>query len=170
MDNQLSAVVKKKYLKYAAFAGQTVEEILENRYQNAKRYEATMLASIQLVNDRKGGLHIQQLPDLVQWSPVFGFLPQDLNGDNYIDVIAVGNFYGVLPYEGRYDAGNGVVMMNYADKAYRLEGPSSTGFLVDGEARDIKGLWTTNGKKLIAVARNNNVIQFFQIIGDKGHN
>lgn len=170
LDNQLSAVVKKKYLQYSAFAGQTVEEILDNRYQNAKRYDVSMLSSMLLLNNRKGNYIMKQLPDRIQWSPVFGFLNIDLNDDGYSDLLAVGNFFGVLPYEGRYDASCGIVMMNYVNKVYRVEGLLSTGFMVEGEARDIKAIRTINNKNLIAVARNNGGIQFFKLTGDNIHN
>jgi enediyne biosynthesis protein E4 len=163
LDNQLSAVVKKKYLEYSSFAGQTVDAILGEKLNNAKKYEASMLASVQLINNGKGGFDIKPLPGPVQWSPVFGFLTQDLNQDGSTDIIAVGNFFGVLPYEGRYDANCGVVMISDKNKNYSIPGSIQTGFMVDGEARDIKAIKTINEKVLIAVARNNDTIKFFQL-------
>jgi hypothetical protein len=37
---------------------------------------------------------------------------------------------------------------------------------VDGETRDIKTIRTIKGKKMIAVARNNNTIKIFSLPGD----
>jgi len=41
-----------------------------------------------------------------------------------------------------------------------------TGFVVDGEARDIRILKTIQGKKIMAVARNNGRIKLFTLPGD----
>jgi hypothetical protein len=162
LDNQLSAVVKKKYLEYSSFAGQTVNEILGEKLANAKKFEASMLSSVLLLNNGKGGFSIQQLPGPVQWSPVFGFLVQDISRDGKPDIMAVGNFYGVLPYEGRYDANCGTVLLNIGNNKFKMAAPGQTGFMVSGEIRDIKALRSVGGKTIIAVARNNNRMKFFE--------
>jgi hypothetical protein len=154
-------VVKKKYLEYSSFAGQTVNEILGEKLSNAKRFEASMLTSVQLLNNGKGGFTLQQLPGSLQWSPIFGFLFRDINKDGKLDIIAVGNFYGVLPYEGRYDASCGTVLLNNGNNRFKIANPKETGFLVVGEMRDIKALRSVNGKIRIAVARNNDTVKFF---------
>lgn len=162
LDNQLSAVVKKKYLEYSSFAGQTVNEILGEKLSGAKKYEASMLASVQLLNNGKGRFTLKQLPGPVQWSPVFGFLVEDINQDGNPDILAVGNFYGVLPYEGRYDANFGTVLLNNGNNNYIMANPLQTGFKVEGEMRDIKALRSINGATKIAVARNNNSVLLFE--------
>jgi hypothetical protein len=157
----LPAVIKKKYLEYSSFAGQTVETIFGEKLNGVKKYEASMLQSVQLMNNGKGGFIIKSLPEPVQWAPVFGFLTEDLNRDGLTDIFAVGNFYGVLPYEGRYDANSGTVLINKGNESYEIPGPGYTGFAVTGEARDIKSIKTIDGSILIAVARNNDQVQFF---------
>ena len=44
----------------------------------------------------------KELPDELQLAPVFAFAPVTQNGQN--SFLGAGNFYGVIPYEGRYDA------------------------------------------------------------------
>jgi hypothetical protein len=161
LENQLPAVIKKKYLEYSSFAGQTVETIFGEKLNGVKKYEASMLQSVQLMNNGKGGFIIKSLPEPVQWAPVFGFLTEDLNRDGLTDIIAVGNFYGVLPYEGRYDANSGTVLINKGNENFEIPGPGYTGFAITGEARDIKSIKTVDGNILIAVARNNDQVQFF---------
>jgi hypothetical protein len=166
LDNQLSAVVKKKYLEYSAFSGQTVEEVLGDKIKNARQFEAAILSSVQLINNGKGRFNMQALPGPLQLGPVFGFLVENIDDDDKPDIIAVGNFYGVLPYEGRYDANYGVLLLNKGDNKFQVPNAILKGLLIEGECRDIKLIRTTHGwahgLTMIAVARNNNTIQFIQ--------
>jgi enediyne biosynthesis protein E4 len=78
-------------------------------------------------------------------------------------IFSAGNFYGVLPYEGRYDAGYGTVLLNENNKGFKTPGSLQTGFIADGEIRDIKTIRTIKGKKVIAVAWHNNSIRIFAL-------
>ena len=102
----------------------------------------------------------------MQWSPVFAFYTADFNQDGTTDILAAGNFYGVLPYEGRYDADYGTVLLNENNTGFKTPGSLQTGFIADGETRDIKTIRTIKGKKMIAVARNNNTIKIFSLPAD----
>ena len=131
--------------------------------EDAKKYTAEILSSVVLINNKKGGFTISQLPSQVQRSPVFSFFTADFNQDGLTDILAAGNFYGVLPYEGRYDAGYGTVMLNENNTGFKIPNTLQTGFMIDGEVRDIRMIKTIQGKKMIAVARNNNSVRFFTL-------
>jgi hypothetical protein len=92
-------VLRKYYLKYNEVAGQTVQYIFYDLFKDYTELKAETLSSSCFINDGKGNFKRVDLPDDVQLSPVFSFAP--LSGNMYM---ATGNFYGVLPYEGRYDA------------------------------------------------------------------
>ena len=75
--------------------------------------------------------------------------------------MAAGNFYGVVPYEGRYDA---------LVPTFFSMNTGKTGFqtiaklpLVDGEIRDAKWVHGVDGKKILVLARNNNSLLFYQL-------
>ena len=116
-----------------------------------------------LINNTKNGFTITSLPSQVQWSPVFTFFTDDFDHDGTTDILAAGNFYGVLPYEGRYDANYGTVLLNKKNPGFKMPNPLQTGFSVDAEVRDIKLIKTIHGKKMIAVARNNDTIKLFSL-------
>jgi hypothetical protein len=44
------------------------------------------------------------LTGMAQFSPTFGIVTNDLDGDGFVDIFAVGNFYDVKPDLGRMDA------------------------------------------------------------------
>ena len=83
------------------------------------------------------------------------------------DILTAGNFYGVSPYEGRYDADYGNVLLNQKNGSFKIPGSLQTGLMIDGEVRDIKIIKTIKGGSMIAFARNNNSIQFYKLTGNK---
>lgn len=163
LENQMPSVIKKKYLGYASFAGQTIENVFGKKLEEAKKYKAEILSSVVLTNNKKDAFTITLLPSPAQWSAVFVFLTADFNHDGTTDILTAGNFYGVLPYEGRYDAGYGTVMLNENNAGFKTSNSLQTGLLVDGEVRDIKIIRTIQGKKIMAVARNNDSIKLFEL-------
>ena len=118
-----------------------------------------------LINNKKDGFTKIPLPSQAQWSPVFAFITADFNQDNTTDILAAGNFYGVIPYEGRYDANGGTVIVNENNNVFKIPGSLQTGFIIDGEVRDIAILKTIHGKKMMAIARNNSSIKIYSLPG-----
>jgi len=153
--------IRKNFLFYSSFAGKTTQDVFGEQLNNASVLQAQTLSSGIYKNDGKGNFSFEVLPDEMQAAPVFSFMPDDINDDGYTDVISGGNFYGVLPYEGRYDASWGDVLVNNKNKAYSWLSPVSSGWLIRGEVRDIKKLKTANGY-LYIVARNNDSLLFMK--------
>jgi enediyne biosynthesis protein E4 len=162
LEKQLPALMRKKYLDYSSLAGQTIEEIFGDKLEHTKKLTASTLSSVLLMNNGKGGYALSKLPMQAQWWPVFAFLTGDFNGDHKTDIIAAGNFYGVLPYEGRYDAGYGSVLLNENGRGFTALSPFQSGFMAAGETRDIKVIKTVGGRILFAIARNNQSMLFYQ--------
>ena len=161
LEKQLPALMRKKYANYSSMAGQTIEEVFGERLQHTKKFTASTLSSVLLLNNGKGNYTMSKLPFGAQWSPLFAFLTGDFNGDHKTDVLAAGNFYGVLPYEGRYDAGYGIFLAG-SGGAHFADGSGRSGFMPGGEVRDIKSIKTVLNKTIFAVARNNQTILFYQ--------
>ena len=109
-----------------------------------------------MITNNKGALTVAKLPASLQWSPVFSFCTGDFNGDGKTDIIAGGNFYGVNPYEGRYDAAAISVLVNAGD--HLKNEATQSGISITGEVRDIKRIKTLQGKSIFLAARNNDSI------------
>lgn len=165
----MPSIVRKKYLSYQTFAGETVGQVFGNALQQTKVLTANTLFSVLLRNVGNGKFTCEKLPAQAQWSPVFSFLTGDFNHDQQTDVIAAGNFYGVLPFEGRYDAAYGSVMLGDGGKSFNVLLPLEAGWTTEGEVRDIKIVKTIDNNVLIAVARNNNKIMFTEKDCDSFH-
>jgi len=110
---------------------------------------AECLSSVMLTNNGAQGFALTRLPKEAQWSPVFTFVTGDWNRDGVTDVIAAGNFYGVLPYEGRYDASYGTVLLGERGKGFHALPMDQSGLMLEGEVRDGKVLRTARGPLLV---------------------
>ena len=74
--------------------------------------------------------------------------------------IAGGNFFDVIPYEGRYDAQPLAIFQSRRDQLQQVEQPLLSG--IAGQVRDLQWLKHRNGSQLLVVARNNEPLLFFK--------
>ena len=151
-------VLKKAYLKYGEVAGKDVQYVFFDLFKDYREFKAETLSSACFMNDGKGGFTQINLPDELQLAPVFSFAPLQYNSTQ--GYIAAGNFYGVIPYEGRYDALKPTI--------FRYDSKSKQFFVsavlpsVNGEIRDAKWIRTRAEQPLLLLARNNNSILFYK--------
>ena len=147
-------VLKKYYLTYGEVAGKTVQYMFYDLFKNYTELKAETLSSTCFINDGKGNFKMLDLDNDVQQAPVFAFaqLPNK-------NIIAGGNFYGTIPYEGKYDA---LCPTIFSYNKYKF---NTTAVLPDvkGELRDMKWLNATNGNKLLVIARNNDSLLFYKL-------
>ncbi len=140
--------LKKEYLYNRDFAGKTAQEIFKTKLKTAQVLEASSFQSVIYINNKKGDFERKLLPPSLQTSPLMAIAAISQQEANYI---YGGNFYGTLPYEGRYDA-MPVALYNYSSNANRYDSFLST---IRGEVRDIKPIQLANKKTGLLVARNN---------------
>ncbi len=150
-------VLKKAYLKYGEVAGKDVQYVFFDLFKDYTEFKAETLSSACFLNDGKGGFAQINLPDELQLAPVFSFAPLQYN--NTQGFVAAGNFYGVIPYEGRYDALKPTIFYyNAASKQFLVAAALPS---VNGETRDAKWIQTAK-QPLLLLARNNNSILFYK--------
>jgi hypothetical protein len=153
--------LKKKYTDYESFTTQTVGQIFGKKLEQSILLTANTLSSAYLQNNGSGEFRTFNLPVQAQWSPIMCFLTGDFNHDGKTDILTAGNFYGVLPYESRYDASYGNVLLGSDAGGFKSLSLLQSGCLLEGEIRDLKVLRTVGNNKIIAVARNNDSILFY---------
>ena len=151
-------LLKTKFPNYRDFAGKSIDELFGDAL-TGEPLVATSFTSGIFYNKGNGNFSFEAMPPAMQVSPLFGFAM--FNGPAN-GILAGGNFGGVLPYEGRYDADYGDVLL--ADKSgnFKYVSSASSGFLLRGEVRDIKAIKTSAGI-IYAVALNNKPMAFFKI-------
>jgi enediyne biosynthesis protein E4 len=155
-----SPLIKKKFLLNRPYAAATLNEIISA--EEMKR--ATVLTinedrSGYFINDGKGKLSFTPFDLYAQLSPVNTIVVNE-NASGKKDILLHGNEYNFNVAVGRMDASYGVLLQPIAN-GYTAVPPAITGFIVDGDVRDMKIVHTKKGN-LLLVARNNNSLMVFK--------
>jgi len=101
------------------------------------------------------------LPSLAQVSKIMVLRSEDVDKDGKLDVMIGGNFNGASMYQARYDAFFGLILKGDGKGHFKALVPTDTGFLQEGDVRDIQTVRTPKGP-LYFVTRNNDYIQIFR--------
>ena len=59
-----------------------------------------------------GVFHFYPFPQVLQVAPILALVIYDFDGDGKDDVLAGGNYFGVKPFQGRFDAFSGALIMS----------------------------------------------------------
>ena len=143
--------IQKKYLLYRDYAGRTVQELFGDELRNSTQLHAQTMASGIFFNQGADRFAFMPLPKQNQVSPLFALLPEDINRDGKTDLLSGGNFYGVTPYEGRYDADWGSVLLNDSNHGFTWISPVLSGMMIRGELRALKKIHRTSGDIILGV-------------------
>lgn len=151
-------VLKKAYLNYSDVAGKTVQYMFYDLFKDNVTLQAETLSSSCFMNDGKGGFVRSDLAAGAQTAPLMCInTGADKNGPFFL---GAGNYFGVIPYEGRYDA--------MQPLQFRFAGNGNAGNSsnimnnFNGEARDMDWVRTGNGDSLLVIARNNAPLIFLK--------
>lgn len=154
--------LKRKFLQFSQYAGASIDKVFSSdQLDEAEKHTVQQTQSCIFYNDGKGSFTMTPLPQRAQFAPMFAALPVDLNGDKKKDIFAGGNFYGLKPEVGRYDATYGVSLISDGVKGFTYEFPDRSGLFVKGEVRDIQSIKTASGEYVL-VARNNESLRIFR--------
>ena len=99
-----------------------------------------------------------------QLSTVNCITVDDVNGDGINDIFMAGNFYGLKPQGGRFDASYGATLLGTATHQFKYISPTQSGLFVNGEARCIDTIENTKREKFILVGMNNAPLYMFKKI------
>ena len=106
------------------------------------------------INDGKGNFTLSSLPMEVQLSSANDILVTEINDDNYLDLIIVGNKTGFQAQFGQLDCNPGLVLFNDTKGGFVVKKNAETGISISGVSKQIMNI-RQNGKELFIVARNN---------------
>ena len=162
MESQLPSL-KKKFLKYESYAGKPIEDIFsKEQIAQASILKVEETQTCLFINLGHRNFKKQPLPLMAQLAPVFGAVVTDINGDGKKDIFMGGNFYGLKPQTGRFDASYGVTLMNDGQGHFEYRQPKETGLWIKGEARDVKTILSPKGESMILVGMNNEKFYLFR--------
>ena len=155
--------LRKTFNSYGNFGEATIDEIFASEdLSDALVKQTNWMKSSWIENLGNNRFAIHALPNEVQWAPIFGIVPVDLDGDQYKDLILVGNDYGVEVHQGRSDALNGVVLKNHADKSFTALDLDDTQLFVGKDAKSLVQLHTADDIPLLIASQNNDSLEVYR--------
>ncbi|MGZ3957267.1 MAG: VCBS repeat-containing protein [Flavisolibacter sp.] len=150
-------VLRKHYLLYSDYAGLPMKDAFYGFAETVEPLVAERLGSVVSYGDGKGGFKTEDLPSSLQLAPIFSFQKtHTVRPDTYL---AGGNFFDVIPYEGRYDAQPLALFQSNKNGIRYLHQPDL--IALKGQVRDIKWMRTAKHGRVLVVARNNEPLLFF---------
>lgn len=155
--------LRERYPTYASYGASRVEEIFDRAaLRRAAVLEASTFATMIALNEG-GRFRLDTLPALAQLAPTHASLVADLDRDGRPDLLLGGNFHGVPPVRGRYDASYGLLLRGAGDGSFEALEPAASGVLIEGEVRKIQAVRTGRGVAII-VARNNDTPKVLRLL------
>ncbi len=153
--------IKKKYLKYASFNDQSIDQIFtEQQLENAVISEATFLESAVMLNNGDGTFSITALPIEAQVAPVYAIAVADFDGDGNADILLGGNLHRAKPQVGKYDANYGILLAGNGQGQFSHVEPVVTGMSIVGEVRDLDVV-EMDGQKILLATMNDERVRAF---------
>jgi enediyne biosynthesis protein E4 len=156
---------------------------IKKQFLFAKNYSNASFDNIFPANKREGLMHLSCdetrscyfenlgggkfkkhiLPIQVQFAPVNSIICDDVDGDGLVDLIMAGNEYQADVMTGRYDASYGCFLKGIKNKTFQFVPPATSGFIVDGDVKDMALVTLSNKEKILVAAANNDSLRVFKI-------
>ena len=113
----------------------TVMDALGEEFERAKVLEAHEFRSGIFLNSSTGKMQFTPLPEEAQWSPSFGVVVEDFNGDGELDLFLAQNFFGTNPEYSRCDSGRGLLLIGKGGGNFKTADARESGIYIYGEQR-----------------------------------
>ncbi|MEJ1242456.1 VCBS repeat-containing protein [Chryseolinea sp. T2] len=150
---------KKYYNSYAAYAEESKEAFLKRNTKNkVDTLTAHVMATCILMNQGSDPWQLKPLPAEAQFSPVYGMLIKDVDGNGSDDLVLTGNSSSPDVLTGKYDASKGLVLVGDGHGNFASQTISQSGLVVRGDARSLV-LLTRGNDQLVIAGVNNDSIQ-----------
>ena len=156
--------VKKQFLLHKDYSTAKFNDIFKNRaIENITQLHCNETRSCYFENTGKGSFIKHPLPVEAQFAPVNAIICDDFDNDGFKDILLAGNEYQAEVMTGRYDASYGCFLKGNRNKSFAAVPPVSSGFMVNGDVKDMSQIRLLNGEKIIVVAVNNDTMRVFKI-------
>ena len=155
--------VRDRFPSYASFGSGAIDKVLSaEQLRSAHTLQANTFASAIARGDGKRFV-LEPLPVEAQLAPINAVIADDFDRDGHLDLLLAGNFFGVPPAQGRYDASHGVLLRGDGHGRFVPMDARRSGLEIDGQVRRMREVRTSNGRTpLVAVARNDDRLLLLQ--------
>ena len=130
--------------------------------KGAQILKANQFQSMVLINQGQGKFTSVPLPVQAQWSPIFGIVAEDADGDENLDLFITGNDYGTEVTVGRYNAFNGLVLKGNGKCGFSVLPLDQSGLFIPGDGKALARLNGPADTYLIAATQNKGPLKLFK--------
>ncbi|MGG9962871.1 VCBS repeat-containing protein [Ferruginibacter sp. SUN106] len=156
--------IKKQFLLNEDYAHATYQDIFKGKAtENILKLYCDETRTCYFENTGKGKFIKHVLPMEAQFSPVNAIICDDIDNDGFKDLVLAGNEYQAEVMTGRYDASYGCFLKGSSKKIFTSVPPLTSGFIVNGDVKDMSLIRLLNGEKILLVAVNNDSLKVFRI-------
>ncbi len=156
-------LIRRKFQTYAEFGNATAPEVFtEAELEGAQILKTNWMYTSFVENLGGGKFQIRALPMQAQLAPVFGILPYDIDQDGLLDIMMVGNDFGMELMQGRADASYGLVLKNNGNNQFRAIELEESHFYVPGDARALTRVTLANQQEIILATQNRAPLKVFK--------
>jgi hypothetical protein len=147
--------IRKKYPTYKAYGLASMDDLwtVPDR-QGAIKKTANYLQSAYIENKGNGHFTMKPLPIESQAAPLYGMMSDDIDNDGNLDLLLVGNDYGMEPYSGRHDAFNGLCLKGDGKGNFKSLSIPESGFFVGGDAKGLARVHTATNEDIWIATQN----------------
>ncbi len=163
-DDLVAQVItmRKKFPTFKSYGLATLMDVWsESDRADALITQATEMRSSYLENKGDGYFEMKPLPLEAQTAPIFGMKAEDVDGNGTLDLILVGNDYGMDPNSGRHDAFNGLVLQGDGKGNFSPMPVAQSGFFVPGDAKALATLHTAKNEDILLATQNQDSLKVF---------
>lgn len=158
--------IRKRFNSFGAFGEATLPEVFPpGLLDDATVLEFNYMKTSWIENLGNGSFKIHALPIEAQIAPVYGILTTDIDYDNLIDIVLIGNDFGMEVQQGPADAFVGLILKNQGNGSFKSIPLENSRFYVPGDAKSLVKL-NNNNRPLIIASQNNDYLKAFQVNTD----
>ena len=151
------------FQSHARYGQSTIRDILSPQdLEDAVILNATYMQSAYVENMGNGKFSLSALPVQAQFSPVYGMLADDFDGDGNTDVLLNGNNYGAQPLIGSYDAMNGLLLKGDGSGNFSTVSIAESGIFIPGDGKALVRFRDADGKYLVAAGQNSGPLNIYE--------
>lgn len=164
-DDMIAQLIstRKKYPTFKSFGLASMNDLWSKKdREDAMAMQATDMATSYIENEGNGHFTIKPLPAQAQAAPVFGMMCKDADDDGNLDLLLVGNDYGMEPYSGRHDAFSGLYLRGDGKGNFSSTSVAQSGFFVNGDAKGLATIHTAKNEDLVIATQNQDSLKVFR--------
>lgn len=164
-DDLLGQLVplKKKFTSYDAYARAEIEDVFSPEELAGAQVRTVNIQESIWLESTGQGFAVHLLPKAAQFAPVFAFLTLDINKDDHLDMVTLGNFSATRVQFGRNDANWGQLFLGDGRGSWSLVPQAKSGLRVRGDVRSAALVPGPEGMRVL-IGLNDAPVQVYRML------